>query len=76
MKKETLSAFTSAFSTDEDSILDITPLKADYFIFLQAGSTVKGRLFRIHRMLDNDGQGEYVKVRAEEIDEVGTGYTA
>ena len=69
-------AFTSAFSTDEDSILDITPLKADYFIFLQAGSTVKGRLFRIHRMLDNDGQGEYVKVRAEEIDEVGTGYTA
>lgn len=67
-------AFTLAFSTASDSIPDISPLKSDYFIFLQNGSATKGRLFRIRRLMDNNERGEYVMVRAEEIDEVGTGY--
>lgn len=69
-------SFTSAFSTAADSIPDIAPIKADYFIFVQSGSTSRGRLFRNPRMLDNNEEGEYVKVRAEEVEERGTGYAA
>lgn len=36
--------FSSAFTTDFDSIVDITLLKSDFFLFIQKDSTVKGRL--------------------------------
>lgn len=53
---------------------DLMPLKSDYFLFLQHGSTVKGRLFRIHDVVNKDERNESLIVNAEEIEEKGTGY--
>lgn len=66
--------FSSGFGSDFDSIKDLNPLKSDYFIFVQRGSTIKGRLFRIHEVIDKDERREYLRIYAEEIEEVGTGY--
>jgi len=49
-------------------------LKSDYFLFLQSGSTVKGRLFKIHSVTDQKEQREYLNISAEEIEERGTGW--
>jgi len=49
-------------------------LKSIYFLFVQNTSSVKGRLFRIHDIIDNNEDGEYLIVAAEEIEERGTGY--
>jgi len=66
--------FTTAFDDSFDSIADLNPLKTDYYIFVQKGSAVKGRLFRIHGVVDNLEQMEYLNITAEEIEERGTGY--
>jgi len=66
--------FAKGFSEGFDSIEDLAPLKSDYFLFLQRGSAVKGRLFRIHGVTDNKEQREYLKIGAEEIEERGTGW--
>ncbi len=66
--------FTSGFSNGFDSIADLGLLKSEYFLFVQRGSTVKGRLFRIHDVTDNKEQREYLNISAEEIEERGTGY--
>ena len=62
------------FSEGFDSIEDLALLKSDYFLFLQQGSTVKGRLFRIHGVSDNKEQREFLEIGAEEIEERGTGW--
>ena len=67
-------AYSNGYSTGFDSVADLMPLKSDFFIFLQQGSTYKGRLFRIRRTMDNDERGEYLKVLALELEERGTGY--
>lgn len=67
-------AFSSAFDTNFDCIADLNPLKSDYFIFVQRGSTVKGRLFRINDIEDVNERKEYLIVLAEEIEEVGSGF--
>jgi len=69
-------AMTSAFSTDFDSIADLMPLKSDLFIFLQKGSTVKGRLFEILRIMRDESNNEYMKFEIREIEEQGTGWPA
>ena len=66
--------FTSAFSSAFDSIEDLNPLKSDVFIFLQNGSIVKGRLFRIVDAFRDDDRKEFFKFRVKEIEEKGTGY--
>ena len=66
-------AFTSAFGDGFDSIEDLNPLKSDYFIFLQNGSTVKGRLFQIVDIQRDDERKEWFAFRAKEIEEQGTG---
>jgi len=68
--------FGKGFGSGFDSIEDLAPLKTDYFLFLQRGSTVKGRLFRIKNVQDNDERREYLRVQAEEIEEKGTGFPA
>lgn len=68
--------FAKGFGGGFDSIEDLVPLKSDYYIFLQQGSTVKGRLFRIKNVKDNDERGEYLRVQTEEIEERGTGFPA
>lgn len=68
--------FGKGFDGGFDSIADLAPLKRDYFLFMQRGSMVKGRLFRIKDVKDNDERREYLRVRAEEIEERGSGYPA
>lgn len=63
--------FSSSFGME-----DLMSLKSDYFLFLETGSTVKGRLFRIHGMVNNNEQNEYLVVDVEEIEEKGAGYPA
>ena len=53
---------------------DLMPLKSNYFLFLQKGSIRKGRLFRIHEIMNVLEQDEYFSIIAEEIEERGTGY--
>ena len=66
-------AFNSGFASGFDSIEDLNPLKSDHFIFLQNGSAVKGRLFRIVEMKRDDDRKEWFKIRCKEIEEQGTG---
>ena len=67
-------SFSKGFSEGFDSIEDLALLKSDYFLFLQQGSTVKGRLFRIHGVSDNKEEREYLNIGAEELEERGTGW--
>lgn len=64
----------SAFSTDFKAIADLMPLKSDYFIFLEQGSTVKGRLFQIMDIIRDERNKEWIKFSAMEIEEHGTGW--
>lgn len=66
--------FGLGFSISYKFMPDLMPLKSDYFLFLQRGSNVKGRLFRIHDVINNKEQNEYLNIGAEEIEERGTGY--
>lgn len=67
-------AFSRAFSPAFDSISDLHPLKSEFFFFVQDSSAVKGRLFRIINIADNNEQKEFLKVDCKEIEETGTGY--
>lgn len=67
-------SFSTGYSSGFDTIQDLNPLKSDYFLFLQKGSTVKGRLFRIHMITNVEERGEYLQLSVEEIEESGTGY--
>lgn len=63
-------AFDSAFKQMSDLIY----LKSDYYIFMQVGSSVKGRSFKIMSIRQDENYGEYIKIRAMEVEEMGTGY--
>ncbi len=65
--------FSSGFSSGFDSIANIHPLSAEYFLFMQRASTIKGRLFQIRSVVDKDERREFLNVFAEEIEEQGTG---
>ncbi len=66
--------FSLGFSIGFDSIDDLIILKSQYYLFMESGSDVKGRLFRIKGVVNNKEQNEYYKISAEEIEERGTGY--
>ena len=66
--------FSTGFNINFKFMSDLMPLKSDYFLLVQRGSTVKGRLFRVHNITDNKEQREYLKIQAEEIEERGTGF--
>lgn len=68
--------FSKAFSSDFDSIADLEPFKSDMFIFVQQGSTYKGRLFQIVNIKLDEERKEYIKFRALQIEEQGTGYAS
>lgn len=63
-------AFSSAF----DTIDDINQIKSNYFIFLNTGSSVKGRRFRIKGARLDESRDEYVSIFASELSEEGTGW--
>ncbi len=67
--KQVSGAFDSAF----DNIEDLAPLKNEYFLFLQKGSTVKGRRFRIISIQRDDAFSELMKIGVKELEESGTG---
>jgi head-tail adaptor len=66
-------SFTKGFSSGFDSVADLMPLKSTMFFFLEQGSTVRGRLFRIVRTMDIDERRETLLALCEEIEERGTG---
>jgi len=68
-------AFTSAFSDGFDNIrnIDINVIKADYFLFHQTSSSVKGRSMRINRIMNDEDFKEFITLRCSEIEEQGTG---
>lgn len=68
--------FSLAFSEAFKYMSDLAPLKSNYYLFLQKGSSVKGRLFRVLESSNVREQDEYLSVIAEEIEERGTGYQA
>ena len=65
--------FSMGFDGGFDSIVDLNPLKSEYFLLLERGNG-RGRLFRIGRVMDVGERKEYLKIKAEEIEEHGTGY--
>lgn len=67
--------YNRAFGDGFDSIADLNSLKSDYFVFLKSNGS-KGRLFRIDGIENDEMNMEYLKLRAEEIEEQGTGYNA
>jgi head-tail adaptor len=67
--------FSSGFSTGFNQIADLTPLKSDYFLFVQRGSTIKGRVFKVHKIQDHQERREFIILFCEEIEEQGTGYS-
>ena len=53
---------------------DLSPMKSNYFLFVQLDNSVKGRLFRVQEASNIDERGEHMSIIAEEIEERGTGY--
>lgn len=68
--------FSAAFSIAFKDMGDLNPLKSDYFLFVQKGTIAKGRLFRIHEVMNIREEDESLSIVAEEIEERGTGYPA
>lgn len=66
--------FGIGFSSSFKFMSDLMSLKSNYFLFLESGSSVKGRLFRIHDVVNRKEDNEYYNIGAEEIEEKGTGY--
>jgi head-tail adaptor len=69
-------AFSSAFDTSVDQMADMNIVKADWFVFMERGSSVKGRRFRVRGIINDDDRNEFVKIALEEIEETGTGWPA
>lgn len=65
--------FGDGFADGFDGIGDLAPLKSEWFIFLKRGAT-KGRIFKIERVVDNDERREFLRIKAREVEEKGTGY--
>ena len=66
--------FAIAFDDGFKAMADLGPLKSDYYLFLQKGSSVKGRLFRIDSISNVKESNEYFSIAVEEIEERGSGY--
>lgn len=69
--------YGDGFSTAYDNINDLNPIKSQNYIFLLAspGASNKGRRFRITRTRRDDSNKEFVKIKAMEIEESGTGWS-
>ncbi len=67
-------SFTNGFDTGFDTVSDINPIKKDMFIFLQKSSADVGRRFQIVGARHDDNNSEFSKIRAREMEEIGTGW--
>ena len=66
--------FSTAFDTGFDTIEDLAPVKGDWFLLLEAGSTIKGRRFRLVGVERDEIHKEYMRLAGEEMEEIGTGW--
>lgn len=68
--------FDLGFDSGFDSILDIDPIKKEYFIFLEdgAGNRTRGRLFKINRVVRDEVFKKYFKIKCTQVEEQGTGF--
>lgn len=67
-------SFSTAFDTGFDNIEDLAPVKADWFLLLESGSTIKGRRFRLVGIERDEVNKEYMRLAGEEMEEIGTGW--
>jgi hypothetical protein len=65
---------SSAFDQSFESILDISPIKSEFFVFLEEGSATKGRLLRVKKALLDERNRKYIKLKCCEVEERGTGW--
>lgn len=68
--------FAEGFDSGFKNMPDLVSMKADYHLFVENGSKVKGRLFRIDSVVNVNEQDEFLSIAAEEIEEKGTGHPA
>jgi len=66
--------FAAAFGIGFKGSGALSPLREDYFLFVQKHTSSKGRLFRVHEMQNVGEMGEYISIIAEEIEERGVGW--
>ena len=66
-------SFNVGFQSSFDSILDLDPIKSDYFVFVESGSRTYGRLFKILRVIRDDNNKEWLNIRCSQIEEQGSG---
>jgi len=66
--------FVTAFGIGFKGTETLSPLKSDYFLFVQKDTSTKGRLFRVHEVQSVQEESEYFSIIAEEIEEHGVGW--
>jgi head-tail adaptor len=67
-------AFTAAFDNGFDTVRQMNPMKADYFLFIKSGADYRGRRFRIMETRWDERNHEYLRLRCREVEEIGTGW--
>jgi len=73
---EALDSVTHEFTARRgslDILSGINFIKHEHFLFMEKYSHIKGRLFRVQRMMDIDEEHELILILVEEIEERGTG---
>lgn len=68
--------YSSGFDSGFDTVQRMNPMKTDFYLFVKSGGEYRGRRFRIRETRWDERNHEYLRLRCEEIEEVGTGYTA
>jgi hypothetical protein len=68
-------SFSGGYDNGYDSLIDMYPIKSDYFVFLQNGNVdaYRGRRYKINRIVRDDNLKEFVILQCSEIEEVGLG---
>ncbi len=68
-------AFELGFDNGYKSLVDIYPIKTDYFVFLQSGNSdaYRGRLYKINRIIIDDNTKELVILQCSLMEEQGLG---
>lgn len=67
-------SYTTAYSSAYASKGNLNPLKNDMFIFVKTTSSDIGRRFKIIGVKNDEHNKEFIKIRAKEMEEIGTGW--
>ena len=68
-------SFEIGFDNGFDSLIDMYPVKTDYFVFLQSGNSdaYRGRLYKINRIVIDDNTKELAILQCSLMEEQGLG---